>query len=272
MKLKMTALALCSLTLIGCTSKKPLTPQDPYEPLNRQMFKINTCLDKTVLRPAAIAYNHLIPSPIQQGVSNAFNNLLGPEAIVNDLLQGKPKYAVVDFLRTLLNSTLGILGVIDVAKHMGLPVHSNDFGKTFAVWSANKKSAYLMIPFFGPSTLRDAIGLPLAATTNPLFYFQSNVITYVPFAVYYVNLRAELLPLDKLIEDSFDPYAAVRDAYLQRRNEAVIANAATPDYSRHNPGEGEKPLTQYVAEGANLAPVAADDDFTFGDEPAKTKK
>ena len=256
-------LGTASLALSGCAHVKTSNPIDPYEKVNRQLYKVNACLDKTVMRPAAIVYNNIIPSPIQQGVSNAFNNLLGPEAIINDLLQGRPGYAFLDFLRTIVNTTLGLGGILDVAKHFNLPTHSNDFGKTFAVWTHQTQSAYLMVPFFGPSTTRDIWGLPLAAAVNPLFYINNNVVTYLPFGLYYVNLRAQLLPLDKLIDQSYDPYIAVRDAFLARRNAAVIANNQAGDYCSRQGSHVEQPITSYVAQGANIGATAALEDFDF---------
>lgn len=267
--LRCTSLITSSLLLSACAHGPNANPQDPYEPFNRQMFKINYSLDRTVMRPAAVVYDSLIAPPIQQGVSNAFTNLLGPEAIINDLLQGRPGYALLDFLRTVVNSTIGVAGVFDVAKHMGLPTHRNDFGKTYAVWTHNNCSPYLMIPFFGPSTSRDAVGLALAAGTNPLFYINNNVVTYLPFGLYYVNLRAQLLPLDKLVDSSFDPYIAVRDAYLQRRNAAVAANTGAGDYCSRRGTPVEQPITSYVAQGANMPASTNDalDDFNLDAQP-----
>lgn len=270
--LRTTTLCLSAALVSACAHGPNANPQDPYEPFNRQMFKINYSLDRTVMRPAAVVYNSLVPSPFQQGVSNAFNNLLGPEAIITDLLQGRPGYALLDFLRTVVNTTIGVGGLFDVAKHMGLPVHGNDFGKTYAVWRNRVESPYVMIPFFGPSTSRDAIGLVLAAGTNPLFYINNNVVTYLPFGLYYVNLRAQLLPLDKLVDQSFDPYAAVRDAYLQRRNAAVAANLSAGDYCSRHGAPVEQPLNSYVAQGANMNASDNDalDDFSLDAQPANS--
>lgn len=265
-------LTLTPLLLSACAHGPNANPQDPYEPFNRQMFKINYSLDRTVMRPSAVIYNSLVPPPIQQGVSNAFNNLLGPEAIINDILQGRPGYALLDFLRTVVNSTIGVAGIFDVAKHMGLPTHGNDFGKTYALWRHRNESPYLMVPFFGPSTARDTVGLFLAAGTNPLFYINNNVVTYLPFALYYINLRAQLLPLDKLVDQSFDPYSAVRDAYLQRRNAAVAANTSAGDYCSRRGLPAEQPLSHYVAQGANIATTDNDalDDFSLDAQPANS--
>lgn len=264
-------ISMCSSLLLGCANKNPTNPQDPYETLNRNIFKINTCLDKVILRPTAVVYNNLVAPPIQHGISNTLNNLVEPTTMVNDLLQGKFNFALIDMTRMLVNSTLGLGGLIDVAKHTGLPYHSNDFGKTFAYWSANKKSAYLMLPFLGPSTIRDTIGLPFAAGTNPLFYFNNNLVTYVPFAVYYVNTRAQLLTLDPMLNDAFDPYAAVRDAYLQRRNQQVIANAEQPDYCRYNPPQDETTFSQDAAT-ANTSTVQPEptDDFSIDEKTTQS--
>src|SRR3990167_1987410 len=264
----MLMLAFAASSLLGCANTKPTDPRDPFETFNRGMFKFNRCLDKTVLKPTAVVYNNIVAPPIQKGVSNAFNNLLEPTVMVNDLLQGKINYAFIDLTRMIINTTFGLVGLIDVAKHVGLPYHSNDFGRTFAHWSAKKDSAYLMLPFFGPSTIRDTVGLPFAAATNPLFYFKSNVITYVPFAVSYVNVRAQLLPLDKMIDESFDPYAAIRDAYLQHRRQQIDANDAQGDYSRHHPlQEEETPSDTSSQDNVNHSnDPPPEDDFSFDDK------
>lgn len=265
----LTATLMGSL-LAGCSHKQATDPRDPYEAFNRQVFKVNHCLDRTVLRPAAVVYNNLVAPPIQQGVSNAFDNLLEPEIMVNDLLQAKLNFALIDMTRMLINTILGFGGIIDVAKHIGLPYHSNDFGKTFAYWSANKQSAYVMLPFWGPSTIRDALGLPFAAATNPLFYFKSDIITYVPFTLSYVNLRAQLLPLDKLVDEAFDPYAAVRDAYLQHRNAQIAANDMQADYCRYRPAQDERTFRQEVTEGNLNSLTPPEKEFSFDDKTTRT--
>lgn len=265
---KLLTLTIVAMSLTGCF-RTNTNPRDPYENFNRNVFKLNNCIDHTLYRPITKVYSAITPPPLKKGITNFFNNVNEPDVMLNDLLQGKIRYAFIGLARLIVNSTLGIAGLFDVASHAGLPKHTNDFGKTFAFYSQNKKSSYLVLPFYGPTTFRDGVALPfsLSFIANPISYVAGNTITYSSVALYYINIRSKLLPYDKMIDQSFDPYAAVRNAYLAHRDANVISNAENGDYE---PGkvEKERSLDDIVAssQADKKEDAPAVDDFTFGDE------
>lgn len=247
------------LALSGCAKKTET--QDPYESFNRQVFAFNTTVDKAVLKPVAEGYQFVTPTFVRTGVTNFFNNLSVPATFVNDILQGKARFAIVDVTRLIVNTTVGVGGLFDVATHMGITHHRNDFGKTFAYWTGDDRSDYLMLPFLGPSTFRDTAAIPFTVLSNPLFYVNNDAINYGGTALDFVNFRANLLPSDPLVYNAFDPYAAMRDAYLQTRNKAILHNNDEGDY---HPGMAVKheafdsPYKQ-----TQQAPKVEEEDFTF---------
>jgi phospholipid-binding lipoprotein MlaA len=197
---------------------------DPYEKFNRAMFSFNDHLDRWILRPVAVGYDKVTPTPLHQGITNFFDNLDTLTSIPNDLLQGKTAYFTADTWRFIVNSTLGIGGLFDIATRFGLPKHHEDFGLTLAYWSGPndlKPQPYLVLPFLGSSTTRDAFGKIPDAATWPFNYIYPQYYSLGVEAVYYVNLRASLLPADKLVNEAFDPYIFVRSAYLQSRNHQI---------------------------------------------------
>ena len=202
----------------------PAVPEqnvDPYEKFNRTMFKLNDHLDRWFLKPIATGYDKVTPSPIRKGVSNFFDNLDMLNTIPNDLLQGKSAYFTADVWRFMLNSTLGIGGLFDIATRVGLPKHHEDFGMTLAYWGGTdglKPQPYLVLPLLGSTTTRDAFGRLPEAATWPFNYMDPFYYSYAAFGITVVSKRADLLPADKLVQDSFDPYIFVRSAYLQSRN------------------------------------------------------
>jgi phospholipid-binding lipoprotein MlaA len=195
--------------------------KDPAEGVNRAVFALNEGLDALVIRPVAKAYDTVVPPPARTGVANFFGNIGDVFIAVNNLLQGKPGDAVSDAGRVLVNSTIGILGLFDVATDLGLEKHEEDFGQTFGRWGA-EPGAYLVLPFFGPRTVRDTAGLVLDVAADPV-----GNVDYVPTrntltALRITSDRAALLPADKVIEEAaLDKYAYLRDAYLQRRRNLV---------------------------------------------------
>lgn len=200
---------------------------DPYEKFNRHVFAFNMALDKHVFRPIAHGYDVIIPVPIRKGISNFFANLDMLNTIPNDLLQGKTAYFTADTWRFILNSTLGIGGLFDVATRFGLPKHHEDFGLTLAYWGGEcglKPQPYLMLPILGSTTTRDAFGKIPAYATWPFTYVDPQYYNYGALALNAVDKRADLLPADKLVNDSFDPYIFVRSAYLQSRNHNIEKN------------------------------------------------
>lgn len=209
----------------GCATQG--NPKDPIEGFNRAMFAFNEGLDKAVIRPAAQGYEFVLPQPIRTGVGNFFSNIADVLIGVNNLLQGKPAEAVNDEARFLVNTTIGLLGVLDVASTMGLEKHDEDFGQTFGRWGVGD-GAYVVVPFFGPRTARDTVGLAFDIYTDPVANIHDVPVRNSLLATRVVSNRAELLKADKVIEEAaLDKYSYVRDAYLQRRR-SLIYDGAPP--------------------------------------------
>lgn len=209
------------------TTKSVEVNVDPYEKFNRRVFAVNMTLDKYIFKPIAHGYDTITPVPIRKGIGNFFANLDMLNTIPNDLLQGKTAYFTADTWRFILNSTLGIGGLFDVATRFGLPKHHEDFGLTLAYWGGEcglKPQPYLMLPILGSTTTRDAFGKIPTYATWPFTYIDPQYYNYGAWALSAVDKRANLLPADKLVEDSFDPYIFVRSAYLQSRNHDIEKN------------------------------------------------
>lgn len=209
--------ALAALVMAGCATGPTANPKDPIEPFNREVFKINDDFDKGVLRPVAQLYADYIPSPIRTAVENAFSNVSDVYSAVNNLLQGKPTRAVEDTMRVAMNSVLGIGGLIDIATPAGLPKYKEDFGQTLGVWGV-PAGPYLVLPLFGPSTVRDTTGMLVDRQIDPSAYLDPVWLRNSLTGVRIVSTRASLLGASSLIElAALDKYAFMRDAYLQRR-------------------------------------------------------
>lgn len=204
--------------LTGCATT-PANPEDPYEAINRPIFKFDYALDKAILRPVARTYTNVVPTYAQARFTNFFSNLDEIPSTANDALQLDVYHTFSDGSRFLVNSTLGILGLWDPASHMQLPDHHNDLGLTMARWGLIK-SPYIVLPFLGPSTLRDAVGSAGNTFMTPYAYV-SDWIVYPVWGAQKVVQRAAILPADKLVDDAFDPYIFVRDAYLQNRDSRI---------------------------------------------------
>lgn len=216
---------------------------DPGEPANRAVFAVNQVLDKGVLKPAAGMYLHLVPPPVRTGVSNALNNLRSPVIFFNDLLQGEMRRAGVTFMRFVINTTIGIGGLGDPASDMGFPYHSEDFGQTLAAWGIGE-GPFVMLPVFGPSNPRDAVGLVVDFLVDPLNLWATNTdreyITYARGATRAVDERARNFDLiEDLERSSLDFYATIRSLYRQRRADE-IGNGATRG-NAPGPGVTETP-------------------------------
>lgn len=212
-------LALAGL-LGGCATSG--SARDPAEGFNRAMFAFNEGLDTIIIKPVAKGYDFVMPTPVRTGVGNFFGNIADIFIAVNNLLQGKPGEAASDAGRVLVNSTVGILGVFDVASGMGLEKHDEDFGQTFGRWGAGP-GAYVVLPFFGPRNVRDTAGLVLDVATDPVGNTDHVRTRNTLAATRIVHDRAGLLPADKVIEEAaLDKYSYIRDAYLQRRRNLVF--------------------------------------------------
>lgn len=206
----------------GCASTESMIQEDrdPLEPYNRFMFRVNDTLDKAAIKPAAKAYQAVFPEFIRNRVTNFFSNLGDISVMVNNALQGKGQQATIDFSRLVYNTTFGLGGLFDVATTLGLPKHNEDFGQTLGYWGIGE-GYYLVLPFFGPSTTRDAWGVPVDNfILYPVTYVDPVSLRYSLSGTDVVNKRSNLLRMEKAFEEAqVDPYSFQRQAYLQRRRE-----------------------------------------------------
>src|SRR6056300_1344725 len=231
------------LILGGCASTNN---PDPLESMNRGIYKFNTAFDDSVAKPVSKGYKAIAPSFVVKGINNFFNNLRDVVTVVNDLLQFKIKHAANDAGRVAINSTIGILGFIDVHSMSGGERRKEDFGQTLGHWGVGS-GAYIMIPFFGPSTIRDGFGL-VADTLyfDPISYI-SDVRTRNQVRLgQFIDARTELLNASDILEEaSIDPYAFQRDAYLQYRDNLVKDSNGSVNYEDENLlSDGFEPFTQ----------------------------
>lgn len=212
------ALALACLTLVGCATVPPSErdPRDPWQRMNRTTFRFDIGVDKHIVKPVTRTYVRVTPHPVRAGIANFFNNLTYPEVIVNALLQGRVLHFGQDTARFLVDSTIGIGGLLDPATPMGLPREDRDFGQTFGKWGI-PPGPYLVLPFLGPSDLRDAIGLVPAEYTDPVHYVQNTWADYSSRAVGTLNTATNIQPQINLALKAYDPYAFVRNTYLAQR-------------------------------------------------------
>lgn len=221
------AIVIAAVFVSGCATLPPDEPSDPLETVNRGIYKFNDTADRYVLKPVAKRYVEYVPSFIRTGVHNFLSNLAYPTVIVNDLLQGKVKQGADDFARLFVNTTVGLGGLFDVATQAGLPAHDEDFGQTLGYYGL-EPGWFLMLPLLGPSNGRDLVGRAGDYFTDPLNYVEEDEVRWSVTAVAVVDLRAGLLPADRFIEDSLDPYIALRTAYLERRRHLVYDGNPPP--------------------------------------------
>lgn len=227
-------LALAFATLLsGCAHRMPDEPLDPLEPVNRGIYKFNRVADTYVLRPVAKTYRSYTPVEVRTGVTNFLDNLFYPTTIVNDLLQGKFAQGGKDTARFVINTTLGIAGLMDVAAPLGLPRNDEDFGQTFGKWGMGE-GVYLMLPLFGPSNARDLVGRvgDSFAGPTPMFnmadaytvtdYRVSDAADLALSGVGAIDSRVRLLDADKYLDEQLDPYVFLRTTYLQNRQNLVF--------------------------------------------------
>ena len=228
-------LLLCS----GCATSLSDPPSadeadsdnDPAEGVNRAIFKANLAADHAVMRPVAQAYTDHVPEVVQTGVHNVVQNLKEPAVALNDRLQGNVTHAWPSVPRLAVNTTVGAVGVVDVAAKWGLPPHKADFGQTLAVWGVGE-GPFVELPLLGPSNPRDALGTAVDMALNPLTFVGGAPATYASVATggaNFVDVRAQHLhDLDELERNSLDYYATLRSVYRQHR-EAEITTAKEPE-------------------------------------------
>jgi phospholipid-binding lipoprotein MlaA len=259
-----TVLSCLLLVLAGCASVpsgKP-DPRDPWERFNRSVFKFNETLDRAIAKPVAKGYVKVTPRVVRTGISNAYSNLDTVPTVINDLLQGKFRQAGHDSARFLMNSTLGLGGLFDPASAAGLDANDEDLGQTLGKWGV-KAGPYLMLPVLGPSSVRDAFSRTADTYLEPVWYLEDDSTRYWIRFGDLLDLRASLLELDTQIERSYDRYAFIRNAWIQRR-EYQVKDGDVDDQSQEledefkdDPGTSPTPETDPAAEPAP-APEPAD--------------
>jgi len=220
---RLRAMLLCAAVFLfalgGCASTG--NSSDPLEPFNRGVYKFNDGVDNLFVKPAAEIYRGLLPAVVRTGISNFFANINDVIIALNNLLQGKVPEAINDVGRILVNTTLGVFGVMDVATELGVEKHNEDFGQTLGYWGIGS-GPYLVLPFVGPSSLRDSVGWLVDIKTDPKRYVDPVRDRNLLYGVNYISRRSELLDAGKLLEvAALDPYEFLRDAYLQRRQNLV---------------------------------------------------
>ncbi|MDE0723572.1 MAG: VacJ family lipoprotein [Alphaproteobacteria bacterium] len=199
--------------------------KDPLESINRPIFAFNHMLDTAIITPITKGYKFITPDFAERGINNFFHNLYTPTVIVNQVLQGKPKEALQSTSRFAFNSTIGIGGLFDVATAGNIPKYNEDFGQTLGHWGVGQ-GPYIVIPVFGPSTLRDGAGRLADRMTHPISYVQDNDDHHRLFIGSIINARAQVMGMETFVTG--EKYEFMRDAYLQRReylvNDAMVGS------------------------------------------------
>ena len=212
------ALAAATLALSGCVSQDRLSgaEYDPWERMNRGVYAFNDTFDRATLKPIAKGYKKVVPQFMRTGVTNFSRNLLTPKNALNNFLQGKGKRGFSEMGRFLINTTVGVAGLFDVASANGIEAYEEDWGQTFAVWGV-PDGPYVVLPIIGGFTTRDAVAFPFNLVSDPWYWHGNSGTRDKVYLLRTINLRHRLLPADDLIKDSKDRYISVREAYLQNR-------------------------------------------------------
>ena len=218
------------ILLSGCSYQNELTndPKDPLENRNRSIYAFNENMDEAILEPAADGYNYITPNFLQRGFNNFFGNVNYPITIINQLLQGNLEELLQDTLRFTINTTIGVFGLFDPASSIGLPEHDEDFGQTLAVWGV-QEGPYLMLPFFGPKTLRSLAGDFTDVLFNPLLNIDDTNLKIKTNLINILQDRSDLSTLEEELDNSFDPYQFIKDSYIQNRNYKINNGDITDD-------------------------------------------
>ncbi|REE93838.1 phospholipid-binding lipoprotein MlaA [Cupriavidus plantarum] len=248
------ALTAAALLASGCATGPQANQDDPLEPMNRVVFKVNDTVDQYVAVPIAKGYQKVTPEPARTAVTNFFSNLADVGNFANNVLQGKGVEAAETLMRVAINSVLGIGGLIDIATPAGLSKHSQDFGLTLGVWGV-PSGPYLVLPLFGPSSFRDGVGLGASFYLDPAHYLDPAWRNSL-FGVNVVSTRANLLgATDLLSQAALDKYAFVRDAYRQRRQYLIESGSGKlPAYDDED-DDAAATGTSAPASGPAPAPV-----------------
>ena len=209
-------------SLTGCASRDPLDENstyveyDPLEPLNRKVHAFNMAIDKAAIRPLARGYRNVVPTPVRRSVTNFFSNLTTPRSALNNFLQGEPGQGFNELGRFLFNSTLGIVGLFDIAGASGMERYDENFGQTLSVWGV-PDGPYIVLPFLGPTMASDAFAIPVDYYTDVWTHYDNTSVRDKVWGIRLIDLRYRLLGADAILEDSQDPYITVREAFRQNR-------------------------------------------------------
>lgn len=224
--------AACALAMTaGCATGPERNPADPLEPLNRATWRFNDTVDRNIAQPVARGYNRVVPRPVRTGIGNFFANLGDVPVMLNNFAQLRFADGMSDLMRIALNSSFGLLGVLDIATPAGLPAHEQDFGLTLGHYGV-ASGPYLVLPLFGPSTLRDAAGFGVDQYANPMTYADARLRNSL-WGLDFVSTRAHYLNATDLLEEAaLDKYLFVRDAWLARRQSKLDEDKpeTLPDY------------------------------------------
>ena len=233
----------CAALMAGCVSVPPnagSNPADPWESMNRQTHAFNTGFDNYIAKPIAKGYKAVTPAPVRSCVSRMMDNLTEPRNMVNNLLQGKPDGAFVSFMRFIVNTTFGLLGCFDVASMGDLQPKPEDLGQTLATWGVGN-GPYLVLPFLGPSTLRDTVGRGGDWAVAIQTWVEPDWAGWTVWGVDTLDVRTRLLDFDEVLETAVDPYAQARDGYLQFRKNQVYDGAPPEESFAEDPGDDPAP-------------------------------
>lgn len=237
-RLFLPALTVALLGLQGCATRPPASDpdaladykqtDDPLEPTNRVFYAVNNGIDTVILKPAALAYRYVVPSPVRDGVHHVLTNISSPVQLVNDMLEGKPRRAGDTTMRFLINTTVGVLGIFDVATKWGYPDHDADFGMTLALWGV-PEGPFLFLPVLGPTDPRDAAGFGADIALDPFTWIGTGpnhpgwtAFTWSRYGLNAVDTRERLLgQIDQIKKTALDPYATFRSLYRQHRHAQI---------------------------------------------------
>lgn len=232
------ALALV-LALAGCATAGKSNPRDPWEPFNRHAYNFNEGLDNVLLKPAATFYRDKVPALVRTGVSNFFGNLNDVWSAANNLMQWRLPEFEESLARVQLNTMFGVFGIFDVASEFNIERHREDFGQTLGRWGV-PAGPYVMLPFFGPSTLRDTVALPVDTRFDPVSQISGSATRDVTYVVRAIDRRSNLLRVGNVLEEAaLDKYSFTRDAYLQRRRAEIFDREENRDVPPPLPDESK---------------------------------
>lgn len=245
---RITLAALLLLLLSACAAAPARRdPGDPWERMNRATYAFNDKFDKAIFRPVARGYRAAVPHVVRTGIRNVFDNVDTPVVMLNDLLQGQLTPFMHDTCRLLVNTVIGIGGLFDPATAMGLEKGDRDFGQTLGKWGAHP-GPYLVLPFLGPSDVRDAFGRAADAFSTPRTYIRNSYWNYGSWLVEKIDARSRYLEYDRVVDSAYDPYAFLRNAYLQNR--AFKVGGSSP--------QSEENEEQKMLEESGIEPTPAE--------------